>query len=538
MNNFCINLIIYLFLSYFAFSQKSISVIKANKINVSIRDGDVFKKDYWTISPEVKPDVYETVVHGKIKRVAFITDVDSISFNVKPGKMYPFIILLNDKDSAYIMVNAVGPAIDFSKKQLDWLRKNSSALFSAKVTSGIGNDSYVDLRLFKKIVGNSQLVALGESTHGTSDFFTMKHRLLEYAVVELGFTVFAIEDNQLQAEIINDYVLHGVGSIDNIMNGMFGVWSKQEVLNMIKWMRDYNITHPDKPVEFVGFDMQNPKLPIDSLLNFLKIKDKSIYQEAEKLLTDFRNNHNNDYYLHDSIRKQWMENSELLHQKIKTKKDGWLKAAKNNAEKIRIEWALQNANVIKQCARSKYLVGHGDILFRDKAMAENISWIMNLRPSETKMIIWAHDVHISRGDDSIATYNYYSGISMGSYLSKQYGKNYKAIGFETYKGTYTAHPSYTDFTRLIDCPLNISPIGSLDKGLHEIASAMRAPGLILDLNSANAHQNNANWLRKPLLVRFANHVCMTEQYGLKYTIPYQFDGIIFIDKTTGSKSIH
>lgn len=64
-------------------------VIKSGKSVVGIRDGNNYYNDAWTLAPEVKPDVFTTA--GK-KTVGFYTDVDSIVFQVKPGKRYDFII--------------------------------------------------------------------------------------------------------------------------------------------------------------------------------------------------------------------------------------------------------------------------------------------------------------------------------------------------------------------------------------------------------------------------------------------------------------
>jgi len=79
------------------FAQKKLPIIKANSVEVDIRDDNVLRKNVWIISPEEKLDVYTT----SAKKVTFITDLDSITFkiNPKPGT-YDFIILLNGKDSA------------------------------------------------------------------------------------------------------------------------------------------------------------------------------------------------------------------------------------------------------------------------------------------------------------------------------------------------------------------------------------------------------------------------------------------------------
>ena len=45
------------------------------------------------------------------------------------------------------------------------------------------------------MIGDAHIVSLGEATHGTAEFFRMKHRLVEFLASEMGFTVFAIEAN-------------------------------------------------------------------------------------------------------------------------------------------------------------------------------------------------------------------------------------------------------------------------------------------------------------------------------------------------------
>ncbi|HNW73122.1 MAG TPA: transglutaminase domain-containing protein [Bacteroidales bacterium] len=82
------------------FAQQALKVIKANSKTVDIKDGNTFKKATWTIVPSARPDIYKT----SAKRVTFYTDLDSISFKVKPGHEYNFVILLNGKDSAFTQI--------------------------------------------------------------------------------------------------------------------------------------------------------------------------------------------------------------------------------------------------------------------------------------------------------------------------------------------------------------------------------------------------------------------------------------------------
>lgn len=70
-------------------------------------DGNSYRKAYWTISPEVRPDVYYAKRNKHERKVTFYTEIDSISFDVVNGAKYDFIILLNGKDSAYTRISTL-----------------------------------------------------------------------------------------------------------------------------------------------------------------------------------------------------------------------------------------------------------------------------------------------------------------------------------------------------------------------------------------------------------------------------------------------
>jgi hypothetical protein len=86
----------------FLFAQEKLPVIKATSQAVDIRDGETFTKGAWKISPELRPDIYTT--SNENKRVTFYTDIDSISYKIEPNEIYSFIIVLNNKDSAYTQI--------------------------------------------------------------------------------------------------------------------------------------------------------------------------------------------------------------------------------------------------------------------------------------------------------------------------------------------------------------------------------------------------------------------------------------------------
>jgi hypothetical protein len=81
-------------------AQKKLHTIRATSNKVDIKDGEYLKKGYWTISPNIKPDIYVTGFSSKPKNVTFYTNIDSISFKVRPNEYIEFNIILQDKDTA------------------------------------------------------------------------------------------------------------------------------------------------------------------------------------------------------------------------------------------------------------------------------------------------------------------------------------------------------------------------------------------------------------------------------------------------------
>ncbi|MEO7966848.1 MAG: erythromycin esterase family protein, partial [Gemmatimonadaceae bacterium] len=126
-----------------------------------------------------------------------------------------------------------------------------------------------DLAAVDKIIGSARVIALGEDTHGTSEFFQLKDRVLRYLVERRGLRIFAIEANQLAVEGINRYVHGAAGNARTVMRAMFQVWNTTEMEALVEWMRARNAQYPSDQVSFVGYDMQDPSLPIDSVQAFL-----------------------------------------------------------------------------------------------------------------------------------------------------------------------------------------------------------------------------------------------------------------------------
>jgi erythromycin esterase-like protein/beta-lactamase regulating signal transducer with metallopeptidase domain len=145
----------------------------------------------------------------------------------------------------------------------EWIAAHAIRLKTPEARQG-----FADMQPLKKVIGDARIVALGEATHGTREFFQLKHRMLEFLATEMGFTIFSIEANMPEAYRLNDFVLNGNGDPAKLLKGMyFWTWDTQEVLDMILWMREFNKSGKGR-VEFTGFDMQTPTVAADIVRQF------------------------------------------------------------------------------------------------------------------------------------------------------------------------------------------------------------------------------------------------------------------------------
>lgn len=73
-------------------NEKKELILKTNSKLISIKDGEKFYNQIWTISPEVKIDEFVAQKFNGRKTISFISDIDTLTFNVAPNNTYDFTI--------------------------------------------------------------------------------------------------------------------------------------------------------------------------------------------------------------------------------------------------------------------------------------------------------------------------------------------------------------------------------------------------------------------------------------------------------------
>jgi hypothetical protein len=72
-------------------------VLRASSRTIDVQDGHALWKGIWSVDPTLALDTYDAHRTAGPKTITFRSDLDSLSFEVEPGKTYDFVIALDGK---------------------------------------------------------------------------------------------------------------------------------------------------------------------------------------------------------------------------------------------------------------------------------------------------------------------------------------------------------------------------------------------------------------------------------------------------------
>jgi erythromycin esterase-like protein len=113
--------------------------------------------------------------------------------------------------------------------------------------------SMLDYSVLAEKLKDKLIVGIGESTHGTHEFFEAKVKIFKILVTEHSFNTFFFEAMDDDCEAINKYIHAGEGHLNDLINRLFPIYRTDEIKNLITWLRD-NVS--EYPVDFIGIDQR------------------------------------------------------------------------------------------------------------------------------------------------------------------------------------------------------------------------------------------------------------------------------------------
>lgn len=109
------------------------------------------------------------------------------------------------------------------------------------------------------MIGDASVVLIGESTHGTHEFYRARADITRRLIDRRGFTAVCIEGDWPDAYRVNRYVrgasddADALESFDGFKRFPTWMWRNAEVLDFIAWLREYNDAAPARRRPKAGF---------------------------------------------------------------------------------------------------------------------------------------------------------------------------------------------------------------------------------------------------------------------------------------------
>lgn len=254
---------------------------------------------------------------------------------------------------------------------------------------------------------DASMVGLGESSHGSKEMTVFKTEFIKYLMAHTNYKVLVMEDHFYDCSQINKYLLTGEGDLQEVYGKLMGVWQTAEFLDLLQWMRAYNINQASEgsKVYFYGADMQRASA-ILHIKTYIDTHSEGLTIPEDNFMT-LRKLNSRDFDIRKqpkSVQKELEESVALLEASLQA--IGQKKPELKETEEFNM--MQQQLEVLKQYYENETANVLKWITYRDKKMAENINWIKkHEQRRNNKLIIWAHNGHLNN-----------VGLRMGRYLKK------------------------------------------------------------------------------------------------------------------------
>jgi protein-L-isoaspartate(D-aspartate) O-methyltransferase len=387
-------------------------------------------------------------------------------------------------------------------------------------------------RLFERF-GDARVVLLGESTHGTSEFYLARGAITRWLVESCGFDVVALEADWPDAASLDRLVRHRprpAAPEPAFSRFPSWMWRNREMEVFTAWLRDHNRFRPEAArAGIYGLDLYSLGGSIRAVTAYLDRVDPEIAALAR------------DRY---ACLSPWAEAPQGYGRKALA--DGFARCEAGvtamlldlmdkrtaYAAEDGDDWleAAGNARLVKAAEGYYRAMYHGAAEswnLRDRHMFDSLEPLLAARGPDAKAVVWAHNSHI--GDARFTEMGARRGeLNLGQLCRERWGEEAVLIGFGTAGGTVAAADDW-------DGPMRIKPLGPpLDGSYEALMSSAGCPACLLDLKNEDNEALRYRLLR-PRPERFIGVVYRPETERWSHysdcSLPQQFDAFVWFETT-------
>ncbi|WP_167855136.1 erythromycin esterase family protein [Hymenobacter wooponensis] len=399
----------------------------------------------------------------------------------------------------------------------------------ASLINAVSTQSFAEFRTavqpLVKQMASKKVVALGEGTHGTAEFYKLRFWLTRILMEEYGFSQVAFENDYTDTYLLNEGLRQPNATVEPLMKAhLYSIWQNQETAELLTWVQAHNRTHR-RQVQVSGIDAAYVLPEARELSTLAARYPKSGLRELTAQLTKHA-------LLQDSIwdninrkgfkvpRRRWLDGGlEGYYTAEKIQKSLPTARLPRKQRKLAEGFALDAKMAFDLFYQFK--VNKRDVS-RDSLMAEMTKFLV--RDKGAKVIVWAHDAHVSRKIAMAEDPG--NGGGTGAFLERMFPGQYFVLGTSTAIGTFAATTDghITRTSPMASYPLDAPVAGSWEASLGQVS----AP--VFYLSTQQLGQQN---LRRPL--RFVGYGPNSgkDSYS-NFKLTEAFDALLFVRQTTAA----
>ena len=397
-----------------------------------------------------------------------------------------------------------------------------------------------DMRVAVDFVGDAELALLGESSHGTHEFYASRASITRQLIVESGFRGVVVEADWPDAYRVNRYVRHegndasAIQALEDFKRFPTWMWRNTDVVAFIEWLRDHNDGLPDEQrVGFYGMDLYALHASMRAVLGYLEKADAGAARRARERYGCF-DRYGEDPQAYAYAERFGLETCEdaVVDVLMELRRHA---ASAPVLERDGFFFAEQNARLVKNAEeyyRTMFRGGAQSWNLRDQHMAGTIEALRHHlsesgRPA--KLAVWAHNSHL--GDARATQMGQRGELNVGQLMRERFPGKTALIGYTTAHGTVTAASDW-------DEPLELKRVrpalpDSYERLFHEIAT----PRFFLPL----VDEPVRHLLMKPRLERAIGVIYRPEterqSHYFQASLPSQFDAVLHFDHTSAVRPL-
>ncbi len=312
----------------------------------------------------------------------------------------------------------------------------------------------------EELIGDARIVLIGESSHGTHEFYEARAAITKWLIEEKGFCAVAAEADWPDAYRVNRYV-RGLGednSADEALSGFerfpAWMWRNTVVRDFVDWLRDRNRLHHSngqRQAGFYGLDLYSLHRSMHEVITYLDKVDPKAAVRARERYACFDHTSADDgqaYGFSAAFGAGPSCENEAIGQLVDFQRNALAYARRDGLlAEDELFYAQQNAQTVRNAEVYYRAMFSGRVTswnLRDKHMAQTLDALLNHLdchkdvqdvPS-ARIVVWAHNSHVG---DARATEVWADGqLTLGQLVRERYGEQARLIGFSTYAGTVTA----------------------------------------------------------------------------------------------------